>query len=137
MGNGNFLFEDNKHQDMVFINQLASRPKQKFKLLVEDYSTNIGNNKRMRLQSTCSNQHTDSFSLVESQHLKGLPTLLPTVNCNKERIRSISACTPGLTPLRRRVRGERKKCRAVFGVENKSQWCKACIWKKACTRFPG
>ncbi|XP_041034983.1 zinc finger protein 395-like isoform X1 [Carcharodon carcharias] len=35
----------------------------------------------------------------------------------------------------RKVRGEAKKCRKVYGVENRSQWCTACKWKKACQRF--
>ncbi|MEQ2192613.1 hypothetical protein XENOCAPTIV_014392, partial [Xenoophorus captivus] len=33
-------------------------------------------------------------------------------------------------------RGEAKKCRKVYGVERKDQWCTACRWKKACQRFP-
>ncbi|KAG7282476.1 hypothetical protein CRUP_000472 [Coryphaenoides rupestris] len=35
----------------------------------------------------------------------------------------------------RRVRGEAKKCRKVYGIEHKDQWCTACRWKKACQRF--
>ncbi|XP_076873621.1 zinc finger protein 395b isoform X2 [Brachyhypopomus gauderio] len=36
----------------------------------------------------------------------------------------------------RKVRGEAKKCRKVYGVERRDQWCTACRWKKACQRFP-
>ncbi|KAJ8410147.1 hypothetical protein AAFF_G00201280 [Aldrovandia affinis] len=35
----------------------------------------------------------------------------------------------------RRVRGEAKKCRKVYGIEHRDQWCTACRWKKACQRF--
>ncbi|KAJ8679771.1 hypothetical protein QAD02_015558 [Eretmocerus hayati] len=35
----------------------------------------------------------------------------------------------------RRVRGETKKCRKVYGMEHKELWCTQCKWKKACTRF--
>ncbi|XP_060687176.1 zinc finger protein 395-like isoform X1 [Hemiscyllium ocellatum] len=35
----------------------------------------------------------------------------------------------------RKIRGEAKKCRKVYGLENRSQWCTACRWKKACQRF--
>ncbi|KAG8011103.1 hypothetical protein GBF38_005762 [Nibea albiflora] len=35
----------------------------------------------------------------------------------------------------RKGRGEAKKCRKVYGVERKDQWCTACRWKKACQRF--
>ncbi|XP_063079875.1 zinc finger protein 395b isoform X3 [Engraulis encrasicolus] len=36
----------------------------------------------------------------------------------------------------RKGRGEAKKCRKVYGVELRAQWCTACRWKKACQRFP-
>uniref|UniRef100_A0A1A8B420 Zinc finger protein 395b n=2 Tax=Nothobranchius furzeri TaxID=105023 RepID=A0A1A8B420_NOTFU len=36
----------------------------------------------------------------------------------------------------RKGRSEAKKCRKVYGVERKDQWCTACRWKKACQRFP-
>lgn len=35
----------------------------------------------------------------------------------------------------RKVRGEGKKCRKVYGMENRDMWCTACRWKKACQRF--
>ncbi|XP_076835053.1 zinc finger protein 395a isoform X2 [Brachyhypopomus gauderio] len=35
----------------------------------------------------------------------------------------------------RRFRGEAKKCRKVYGIEHRDQWCTACRWKKACQRF--
>ncbi|XP_025896804.1 zinc finger protein 395 [Nothoprocta perdicaria] len=35
----------------------------------------------------------------------------------------------------RKVRGEAKKCRKVYGIEHRDQWCTACRWKKACQRF--
>ncbi|XP_014810320.1 PREDICTED: SLC2A4 regulator [Calidris pugnax] len=34
-----------------------------------------------------------------------------------------------------RPRGEAKKCRKVYGMENREMWCTACRWKKACQRF--
>lgn len=37
--------------------------------------------------------------------------------------------------LCRKVRGEAKKCRKVYGIEHRDQWCTACRWKKACQRF--
>jgi hypothetical protein len=35
----------------------------------------------------------------------------------------------------RRSRGETRKCRKVYGMENRESWCTQCKWKKACTRF--
>ncbi|XP_067112493.1 zinc finger protein 704 [Osmerus mordax] len=37
--------------------------------------------------------------------------------------------------LSRKSRSEGKKCRKVYGMENRDMWCTACRWKKACQRF--
>ncbi|XP_028297490.1 zinc finger protein 395-like isoform X2 [Gouania willdenowi] len=70
-------------------------------------------------------------------------TNIPTV---KPRCRSVSIGEQWLQQNRlqpisahcsfRKGRGEAKKCRKVYGVERKDQWCTACRWKKACQRFP-
>ncbi|KAM4688283.1 zinc finger protein 704 [Discoglossus pictus] len=36
----------------------------------------------------------------------------------------------------RKPRGDGKKCRKIYGIENRDKWCTACRWKKACQRFP-
>nr|XP_006812128.1 PREDICTED: zinc finger protein 395-like [Saccoglossus kowalevskii] len=38
-------------------------------------------------------------------------------------------------PYPKKVRGETKKCRKVYGMENRDMWCTQCKWKKACVRF--
>ncbi|XP_025832031.1 zinc finger protein 704-like [Agrilus planipennis] len=43
--------------------------------------------------------------------------------------------SPKMPASPRRVRGENKKCRKVYGMENREQWCTQCKWKKACSRF--
>lgn len=35
----------------------------------------------------------------------------------------------------KKSRNDVKKCRKVYGLENRSSWCTQCKWKKACTRF--
>ncbi|KAK3743335.1 hypothetical protein QZH41_013910 [Actinostola sp. cb2023] len=35
----------------------------------------------------------------------------------------------------RKLRGESKKCRKVYGMDNRHLWCTQCRWKKACVRF--
>ncbi|XP_074392536.1 zinc finger protein 395-like [Zonotrichia albicollis] len=42
---------------------------------------------------------------------------------------------PRLLTASRKIRGEAKKCRKVYGIERREQWCTACRWKKACQRF--
>ncbi|NXG02589.1 ZN395 protein, partial [Sakesphorus luctuosus] len=47
----------------------------------------------------------------------------------------IVASPPRVPVGTRKVRGEAKKCRKVYGIEHREQWCTACRWKKACQRF--
>ncbi|NXX46531.1 ZN395 protein, partial [Tricholaema leucomelas] len=47
----------------------------------------------------------------------------------------IVASPPRVAISTRKVRGEAKKCRKVYGIEHRDQWCTACRWKKACQRF--
>ncbi|GLV41426.1 Glucose transporter 4 enhancer factor [Carabus blaptoides fortunei] len=50
---------------------------------------------------------------------------------------ALLALSAGKTPASpsRRIRGENKKCRKVYGMEHREQWCTQCKWKKACSRF--
>lgn len=55
----------------------------------------------------------------------------------QNRLQTVSAASPSRTHCSfRKGRGEAKKCRKVYGVERKDQWCTSCRWKKACQRFP-
>ena len=44
-----------------------------------------------------------------------------------------SSPTTGKSPARRPRDG--KKCRKVYGLEQRDLWCTQCKWKKACARF--
>ncbi|OXB78506.1 UNVERIFIED_CONTAM: hypothetical protein H355_007536 [Colinus virginianus] len=46
-----------------------------------------------------------------------------------------SPALPKPPTVPRKPRGEAKKCRKVYGMENRELWCTACRWKKACQRF--
>lgn len=54
----------------------------------------------------------------------------------QNRLQAVSASPSRTHCSFRKGRGEAKKCRKVYGVERKDQWCTACRWKKACQRFP-
>ena len=43
---------------------------------------------------------------------------------------------PGSNVRLQKKPGDGKKCRKIFGVNNKAEWCNACKWKKACVKFP-
>ncbi|CAI5778474.1 SLC2A4 regulator isoform X2 [Podarcis lilfordi] len=48
---------------------------------------------------------------------------------------SVPSSMPKPATGTRKPRGEAKKCRKVYGMENRNMWCTACRWKKACQRF--
>ncbi|XP_064815107.1 zinc finger protein 395-like [Oncorhynchus masou masou] len=57
-------------------------------------------------------------------------------NSATNRLTTMRAASPSRAQCSfRKGRGEAKKCRKVYGVEHKEQWCTACRWKKACQRF--
>ncbi|ESO95618.1 hypothetical protein LOTGIDRAFT_144538, partial [Lottia gigantea] len=43
--------------------------------------------------------------------------------------------SPKSTSVHRKPRSEVRKCRKIYGMENRDQWCTQCKWKKACSRF--
>jgi len=63
----------------------------------------------------------------------------------QERLQQHQAQSPkshmlSMSPLKsagphRKPRSEVRKCRKVYGMDNRDQWCTQCKWKKACTRF--
>lgn len=66
----------------------------------------------------------------------------PPTSCLRQglafRVRSVSVGEQWLQQQSapcRRIRGDAKKCRKVYGIEHRDQWCTACRWKKACQRF--
>ncbi|XP_071449259.1 zinc finger protein 704-like [Hetaerina americana] len=60
----------------------------------------------------------------------------PTITspASPQKYLKLSPKPSGLSPSRK-VRGETKKCRKVYGMEHRELWCTQCKWKKACSRF--
>ncbi|XP_055088456.1 zinc finger protein 395-like isoform X2 [Periophthalmus magnuspinnatus] len=111
------------------------------------------------LSSSAPSSSSGCFWQVQAEHsyqapapvlIAAAPTPAPSPAChwtapssthNKQplhyRVRSVSVGEQWLqqsTPCRK-VRGEAKKCRKIYGIEHREQWCTACRWKKACQRF--
>ncbi|XP_072895935.1 zinc finger protein 704 isoform X3 [Hemitrygon akajei] len=76
--------------------------------------------------------------LVHTDHAYQVsPTHSHSVNAGEQRQQPISSLSSPPRPVlgARKIRGEGKKCRKVYGMENRDMWCTACRWKKACQRF--
>ncbi|XP_052002058.1 zinc finger protein 395-like isoform X1 [Xyrauchen texanus] len=84
-------------------------------------------------------------SLTVHQNKQGSPFRRRSVSVGEQWLQNNSATfrphPASVSPPRnhctssRRIRGEAKKCRKVYGIEHRDQWCTACRWKKACQRF--
>ncbi|XP_076457116.1 zinc finger protein 704-like isoform X2 [Babylonia areolata] len=53
----------------------------------------------------------------------------------KSHMLSMSPLKSSAAGPHRKPRSEVRKCRKVYGMDNRDQWCTQCKWKKACTRF--
>ncbi|XP_027708310.1 SLC2A4 regulator isoform X1 [Vombatus ursinus] len=89
--------------------------------------------------TTLCHVHTDHayqgcLTPVHSVGISDKGPQLPQSTVIKPPVPTISS---GLKPSTgiRKPRGEAKKCRKVYGMENRDMWCTACRWKKACQRF--
>lgn len=91
-----------------------------------------------------------SMSWQSSAHVSSPPThsLSPPIRVTKptpqERLHQHQAqspkshlysVSPKTTGFHKKPRSEVRKCRKVYGMENRDQWCTQCKWKKACSRF--
>ncbi|KDR24421.1 hypothetical protein L798_05082 [Zootermopsis nevadensis] len=71
------------------------------------------------------------------KHLKLSPRTGGQIQHQSNGSQLLSLSAPNKLPgsPTRKLRGETKKCRKVYGMEHREQWCTQCKWKKACTRF--
>ncbi|XP_067888200.1 zinc finger protein 704 isoform X2 [Heterodontus francisci] len=74
--------------------------------------------------------HTDHAYQVSPTHNR-------PVGIGEQRQQPLTSLSSPPRPVvgARKTRGEGKKCRKVYGMENRDMWCTACRWKKACQRF--
>nr|XP_029511996.1 zinc finger protein 395-like [Oncorhynchus nerka] len=87
---------------------------------------------------TVSNQHSHHNSQVVRGRCRSVSVGEQWLQQNSatNRLTTMRAASPSRSQCSfRKGRGEAKKCRKVYGVEHKEQWCTACRWKKACQRF--
>uniref|UniRef100_A0A4W5PQL4 Zinc finger protein 395b n=1 Tax=Hucho hucho TaxID=62062 RepID=A0A4W5PQL4_9TELE len=88
---------------------------------------------------TVSNQHSHHNSQVVRGRCRSVSVGEQWLqqNSTTNRQTTMRAASPSRSHCSfRKGRGEAKKCRKVYGVDRKEQWCTACRWKKACQRFP-
>ncbi|XP_044841133.1 SLC2A4 regulator isoform X5 [Mauremys mutica] len=95
------------------------------------------------VESPLSHSAPTSLCHVHTDHAyQGCLTALRPVGVGEKRPQiphpTVTAAPPSVPKPAagtRKPRGEAKKCRKVYGMENRDMWCTACRWKKACQRF--
>ncbi|CAG5927875.1 zinc finger protein 395b isoform 1-T2 [Menidia menidia] len=95
----------------------------------------------MAPKSPCSQGWTPSASVSGHSNAQMVKPRCRSVSVGEQWLQQSRLQPMSASPSRthcsfRKGRGEAKKCRKVYGVERKDQWCTACRWKKACQRFP-
>ncbi|KAH8311128.1 hypothetical protein KR044_004507 [Drosophila immigrans] len=84
-------------------------------------------------QTTASNNHVANSGQQQQQQQQQQQPHMPLQHVAVQQTVSAAKHTPN-SP-NRRTRGENKKCRKVYGMDKREQWCTQCRWKKACSRF--
>ncbi|XP_046735253.1 zinc finger protein 395 isoform X1 [Diprion similis] len=99
--------------------------------------------KQLRLEAvpvdnntTLIKDRSNTFNVTPSpsspiKHIKLSPRTLPSYMPNN----GLLAVSNKMPASPRRMRGETKKCRKVYGMDHRELWCTQCKWKKACSRF--
>ncbi|MEJ1288425.1 zinc finger protein 704 [Cricetulus griseus] len=91
-----------------------------------------------KLMTPLSRSAPTTLYLVHTDHAYQVsPTHHHPVGSGEQRqhAHTVLSSPPRGTVSLRKPRGEGKKCRKVYGMENRDMWCTACRWKKACQRF--
>lgn len=109
-----------------------------------DFHINLSNSDSLKTE-TSSTQISEAQSFLaknDTGHLDVMPPEPSTSNFsyrpsalrarkfNNKEHSSIGSPTFGVG------RSDIRKCRKVYGIEHRDQWCNQCKWKKACRRFP-
>nr|DBA24180.1 TPA: hypothetical protein GDO54_011873 [Pyxicephalus adspersus] len=93
----------------------------------------------VNIPSSRRNDVNFSVSQLPQTTFKGTSVCLPYSSKFEEHaqpVQTVLSSSTRAAVITRKPRGEGKKCRKVYGMENRDKWCTACRWKKACQRFP-
>ncbi|CAK1599918.1 unnamed protein product [Parnassius mnemosyne] len=91
-----------------------------------DYQRQLVGSYRQGLLSTMQNASARPISI---------PVTHPWSTSHSPKHMRLSAMSGSPGSPGRRPRSDNKKCRKVYGMDQRDLWCTQCKWKKACTRF--
>lgn len=92
-----------------------------------------------QIKRSLSWQNTYTFSSSPSPPIRPSPRPSPQERLQQHQAQSpknhMLSMIPKTAGSHKKPRSEVRKCRKVYGMENRDMWCTQCKWKKACTRF--
>ncbi|XP_035727232.1 zinc finger protein 395-like isoform X2 [Vespa mandarinia] len=114
-------------------------PEYQKQLRLEAVPVNTGNTESNSATAMpCVKERNNAFTILQSpgtpiKHIKLSPR--PFQAYHQQSMGLLTVSTGKIPSSPRRIRGETKKCRKVYGMEHRDLWCTQCKWKKACSRF--
>ncbi|XP_015594319.1 zinc finger protein 395 [Cephus cinctus] len=140
--------EEEFYYQEVPLNHMSSPPTMSHRDMARPPHEDPEYQKQLRLEASPSSVLTDNLVTVgireksntissatpntPSKHIKLSPRPFQLTYQPNMGLLAVSTKMPA-SP--RRIRGETKKCRKVYGMEHRDLWCTQCKWKKACSRF--
>lgn len=92
-----------------------------------------------QIKRSLSWQNTYTFSSSPSPPFRPSPRPSPQERLQQHQAQSpkthMLSVIPKTVGSHKKPRSDVRKCRKVYGMENRDMWCTQCKWKKACTRF--
>ncbi|XP_015171873.1 PREDICTED: zinc finger protein 395 [Polistes dominula] len=113
-------------------------PEYQKQLRLEAVPVNTSNTESNSSAMPCVKERNNAFTILQSpgtpiKHIKLSPR--PFQAYHQQNMGLLTVSTGKIPSSPRRIRGETKKCRKVYGMEHRDLWCTQCKWKKACSRF--
>ncbi|XP_043528070.1 zinc finger protein 395 isoform X1 [Frieseomelitta varia] len=140
--------EEEFYYQEVAVDHMSSPPTMSHRDMARPPHEDPEYQKQLRLEATSAIVNTESmmagirerntaFTISQSpgtpiKHIKLSPRPLQAYQQN---MGLLTVSTGKMPSSPRRIRGETKKCRKVYGMEHRDLWCTQCKWKKACSRF--
>ncbi|XP_076386597.1 glucose transporter 4 enhancer factor isoform X4 [Megachile rotundata] len=131
--------EEEFYYQEVAVDHMSSPPTMSHRDMARPPHEDPEYQKQLRLEATTTNNNNNNNNNNSIESMMGTPIkhikLSPRPFQAYQQNTLLPVSTGKVPSSPRRIRGETKKCRKVYGMEHRDLWCTQCKWKKACSRF--
>ncbi|XP_006566851.1 zinc finger protein 395 isoform X2 [Apis mellifera] len=124
--------EEEFYYQEVAVDHMSSPPTMSHRDMARPPHEDPEYQKQLRLETTSATNNAESMMGTPIKHIKLSPR---PFQAYQQSMGLLTVSTGKMPSSPRRIRGETKKCRKVYGMEHRDLWCTQCKWKKACSRF--